>query len=93
MEDFKNIELKNNLTLEPRLQEYLKKKSYYKKNNIDPPFDLEREFNISRDDKLRIKGFLTGAKDLYCDEDKYVTPEENMGFAIKHDDFKNDPRY
>jgi hypothetical protein len=93
MEDFKNIDLKNNLTLEPRLQEYLKKKSYYKKNNIDPPFDLEREFNISRDDKLRIKGFLTGAKDLYCNETKYVAPEENMGFSIKHDDFKNDPRY
>jgi hypothetical protein len=93
MEDFKDIELKNNLTLEPRLQEYLKKKSFYKKNNIDPSFDLEREFNITKDDRMRMKGFLRGSKDLYCNDTKYTAPEENMGFSIKHDDFKNDPRY
>jgi hypothetical protein len=34
MEDFKNIDLDNNLTFEPRLQEYLKKLTNYKKNNI-----------------------------------------------------------
>jgi hypothetical protein len=94
MEDFKNIDLDNNLTFEPRLQEYLKKMAYYKKNNIQPSSNLDREFNITREDKLRIKAFLSGKKDIYSIEsrDKYAV-NEDTGFAIKYDDYKKDPRY
>ena len=94
MEDFKNIDLDNNLTFEPRLQEYLKKLTNYKKNNIEPSSNLEREFNITREDKLKIKAFLSGKKDIYSidSQDKY-TPNEDTGFAIKFDDYKKDPRY
>ncbi len=94
MEDIKNIYLKNNLTLEPRIQEYLKKLSFFKKNNIEPSFDLDREYSISRDDKIKIKAYLKGNDDLYLleSQDKYITPENNM-FKIKYEDYKKDPRY
>ena len=94
MEDFKNIDLDNNLTFEPRLQEYLKRISNYQRNNIQPSSNLEKEFNITREDKLKIKAFLSGKKDIYSLEshDKY-TDNANTGFAIKYDDYKNDPRY
>ncbi len=94
MEDFKNINLDNNLTFEPRLQEYLKKLIYYRKNNIQPSSDLEREFNITKEDKIKIKAFLSGKKDIYSKEshDKYSVVEDT-GFEIKYDDFKKDPRY
>ena len=94
MEDFRNIDLDNNLTFEPRLQEYLKKLSYYRKNKIQPTNNLEREFNITKEDKLRIKAFLSGRKDIYSIEsqDRYSSQEES-GFSIKYDDYKNDPRY
>ena len=94
MEDFKNIDLDNNLTFEPRLQEYLKRVSNYKKNNIEPSSNLEREFNITREDKLKIRAFLSGKKDIYSIEsqDKY-TPSDDSGFSIRYDDYKKDPRY
>ena len=60
-----NIGLKNNLTLEPRLQEYWKKKKFYKENNIMPSSNLEKEFCITHEDKLRLKSFLSDKKDIY----------------------------
>lgn len=97
MEDFRNIELDNNLTFEPRLQEYIKKLNYYKKNNIAPSFDLEREYSITKEDKLKIRTFLKGRYDITKIElndshDEYVLPIQNT-FGISHDDYKKDPRY
>jgi len=97
MEDFKNIDIDNNLTFEPRLQEYIKKLNYYKKYNIAPPFNLEREYSITREDKIKIKNFLHGRYDitkieLQEERDEYVIPAQNT-FGITHDDYKKDPRY
>jgi hypothetical protein len=95
MEDFRNIDLKNNMTLEPRLQEYLKKKSYFKKHNIDPSYNLEREHGITKDDKLRLRAFMRG--DINCMDSaptqSIIEDTGDTGFQIKHDDYKSDPRY
>ena len=54
-----------NIMLEPRLQEYLKKKIYYKENNITPCISLEHEFQITPIDKNILRDFLKGKKDVY----------------------------
>jgi hypothetical protein len=96
MEELLNIKLENNLTLEPRYQEYLKKITYFKKNNIH--FDsknVEREFGITHDDKLKLRAFLKGKKDIYGvkTQDKYTQQFKKPTFEIQHEDFKKDPRY
>lgn len=55
----------NNIMLEPRLQEYINKKKYYKKYNINPSISLEKEFSITNYDKKIIKRFFKGKKDMY----------------------------
>lgn len=55
----------NNLTLEPRLQEYIKKKKYYIDNRIDPDVPLERQYNITSSDITIIKKFMNGNKKVY----------------------------
>lgn len=55
----------NNLSLEPRLQEYIKKKNFYIKNNIEFDFDIEREFSITPADISIIKGFMRGNSKVY----------------------------
>ena len=55
-----------NIMLEPRLQEYLKKKIYYKENNIEPCIPLEHEFQITNIDKNILRDFLLKDKrDVY----------------------------
>jgi hypothetical protein len=49
--------------LEPRLVEYLKKKQFYKENNIEVQNNtMEKEFNIDKNDIIKIKNFLQGKK-------------------------------
>lgn len=105
MENIKNIDLNNRLTLEPRLQEYVKKIAYYKKNNIVPSSDIKREHGITKNDELIIVQFLRGNKNIYetDQEDKHkdslggmndiYNNEIKSGFTIKYDDYKKDPRY
>jgi hypothetical protein len=47
--------------LEPRLTEYLKRKQYYKDNNIEGSM-LEKEFNIDKNDIAKIKNYFQGKK-------------------------------
>lgn len=54
-----------NIMLEPRLQEYLKKKEYFKRNNIETSISIEQEFMITPDDKEKISMFLHGNKKIY----------------------------
>lgn len=53
------------LSLEPRLQEYLIKKKYFKENNINPGVPLEQEYRISPEDKKTLKNYLLGERNLY----------------------------
>lgn len=52
----------DNLSLEPRLQEYIKKKKYYVDNHIYPDIPIEREYSISPNDITIIKKYINGIK-------------------------------
>lgn len=58
------------ISLEPRLQEYIKKKRYYANNNIKPVISLEKEYQITRNDLKIVQAFFRGKKNMY-DSDKY----------------------
>lgn len=60
-----NFSCSGGIMLEPRLQEYLKKKKFYKKTQYQPCVSPEREFQITQDDLKRIKAFLSGDKKIY----------------------------
>ena len=51
----KNMLLSGDVMLEPRLQEYLKKKTFYRKNNVDPCIAPELEYQITPFDKKILK--------------------------------------
>lgn len=55
----------DDIMLEPRLQEYLKKKKFYKENNIEPNISIETEFQITSFDKKILRTFLLGDRNIY----------------------------
>jgi hypothetical protein len=81
--------------LEPRLQEYIKKRKYYKSNNIEPSVSLEKEFSITNTDKKILKSFLTGNLDIYK-PDKYnkIISDNNRqaSKSFPSSNYKEDPR-
>lgn len=46
-------------SIEPRLYEYMRKKTYYNTHNITPDVSLETEFMITQNDMLIIKKYLS----------------------------------
>jgi hypothetical protein len=63
---FANANFNDNMTgdemkIEPRLMEYLKKKKYYKANKIRDDL-LEKEYNIDKNDIKNIQQYLMGRK-------------------------------
>lgn len=86
----------NGIYLEPRLQEYIKKKKYYKENRIETEIPLEKEFNITKEDLRKIKALLRGDKDIYNHkkQDEYTDYVEMTGFEMDPDKmYKSDPRF
>lgn len=73
-----NIMCEGNIMLEPRLQEYIRKKKYYKENNIQPVIRLEKEFSITEHDKKVIKNFLRGKKDMYKTENLEINNTKSV---------------
>ena len=73
----KNMICDGNIMLEPRLQEYIKKKKFYKQNGIYTDVSIEKEFNITNKDKKILKDFLNGKKNMYLKGNKYVEPSSN----------------
>lgn len=59
-----HCKFKSNITLHPKLQEYIRKKRYYNDFDIKPSISLEQEFNITHDDKKKIKQYLRDNEDL-----------------------------
>jgi hypothetical protein len=85
-----NFELNTIAKIEPRLVEYIKKKKFYKENNIDDHL-IEKEFNISKYDILKIKNYFKGNKaKKYTDYTEMVEPDRS-GFAS--DELKKDHRF
>ena len=68
-ETYKSNNSNNIFTLEPRLQEYLNRKRFYKKNNIESKI-LEREYQITKKDKEIINAYLNRNKALQQDLSK-----------------------
>jgi hypothetical protein len=87
----KNIKCEGGMSLDPRYQEYLKKKKYYQDNNIKPCISLEREFMITKDDISKIKAFLKGKRDIYNPKNNWVKrdychPKQFFPSRDLHDD-------
>jgi len=99
--DFDNgMKLDGNIMLEPRLQEYLKKKKFYKKNNIKPDISIEQEFQITNIDRRILRAFLKGEKHMYDQQnpksssfDKFKEDNNNLGKYFPSKSYRdNDPR-
>lgn len=83
------------MLFEPRLQQYIEKKKYYKKYNIETESSLEREFNISKNDIRLIKDYTNGKKNCYNYEkkDQYLDLIDTTNQKFGGMDFKDDERY
>lgn len=65
------MECNEEIMFEPRLQEYMNKKIYYKKNNITPCIPLEVEYAITGNDMAKIKNYYHAPKK----SEPYVQPD------------------
>jgi len=66
-----DMNLNGNFMLEPRLQEYLKKKLFYRENKtIQPCISPELEYQITQTDIKILREFLHGNKNIY-DKNNY----------------------
>lgn len=57
--------------LEPRLIEYMSKRTYYKDNMIDPVVPLEKEYHITDNDVRQIRAYYRGDKNKSSRFDKF----------------------
>lgn len=86
----------NGIMLEPRIQQYIQKKKYYKKNKIEPSVAPEIEYQITDMDKMRIREYMKGNKNMYSIEaqERYTPELVVKGFEFDPDEaYKSDPRY
>src|SRR5690606_19452856 len=91
-------ECNGGLCLEPRLHEYIKKKEAYQKMNYIPQISLEKEYRITKSDKMIIKSFLKGKRDFYHSKHKEKYLEQDDNKMIDFDEihkkmYTEDPRY
>ena len=81
------------IMLEPRLQEYLRKRKHYKENGVEPSVPLKKEFQITEEDMKKLRAFFRGDNNLY-DTKKYPlqdTDRKRKYFPSK--EFKDDPKF
>lgn len=92
----KNVRCSGGIMLEPRLQEYLKKKKYYKENNIKPCFSLESEFQITNVDRRVLRAFLMGARDMYDPKNiafsEFIDDSKQTKRKFPSNGYRDDPR-
>lgn len=87
------------IQLEPRLQEYLRRKRFNQENDIEPPITEEKEFCITPYDLDLIKRHSKGTKKLYTSrrlakDPNFIKPDStDFELANHQNDFKKDPRY
>lgn len=62
-----------NIMFDPRLQEYMNKKIYYKNNNIMPCIPLEMEYAITQEDLEKIKNYINPKQKI----NPYVQPDHH----------------
>jgi hypothetical protein len=82
------------IMLEPRLQEYFKKRKFNKDNNVESCITPEQEFQITPDDIKKLKAFLRGRTDIYTKESKKLKEDsydDTNKFFPSHG-MRDDPR-
>lgn len=72
------------LSVEPRIQEYLRQKAYYKERNIEPSISLERRYMITQDDMKIIRNIRSKPES----EEKIINNQQTFPSSK----FKEDPR-
>ena len=70
-----NFKNENCMQLEPRLIEYINKKIYYKKHNINTDMPIETQYMITKEDLKLIKDYYN-KKNVYS----YDNKEKYMNF-------------
>lgn len=94
MANINDVMQDGNLFMEPRLQEYLNKKKYYNENNIETQIPLEKQYNISKEDKTLIHDYLKNKKVYkYNEKDKYLDLVDTTDQKFPSKNFKEDPRF
>ena len=63
-----NMRCDGSIMLEPRLQEYIKKKKFNKDNGIVDCVSLEKEYQITNSDLDIIRAFMKGRRDIYTND-------------------------
>lgn len=90
-------DVKNNIMLEPRLQEYITRKINYQRDNVEPSVPLEKTYRITEADKRVVKRYMRGKKNAYSRSkadygSDFIKPEK-YSFKSSDEEFKKDPRY
>lgn len=96
--DYENAFNIGDIQLEPRLQEYIRRKKFNEENDIEPPISEEKEFCITPYDIRIIKRHKQGKKKLYtssrlAQDPHFVEPSKDCFDDFGEDAFKKDPRY
>jgi hypothetical protein len=86
--DYYDYNKDDNLMIEPRLMEYIKKKNFYKENNIHSDV-LDKQFSISQHDLIKIKNYLKNKKKDTNIHSDLVDP---YNASFPSDEFKKDKR-
>lgn len=93
-EDAFNI---GSIQLEPRLQEYMRRRKFNEENDIEPAIPEEKEFCITPYDLKIIKRYNQGSKKLYTSrrlgQDPHFIKPDAFEFEDADVAFKQDPRY
>ena len=90
VDKLKNMNCSGDIMLEPRLQEYLKKRKFYKENNVEPCISPEKEYQISSTDLKILKSFLQGQRNIYETKtyNKLIEPRQS-----KHSSNQKNKKY
>ena len=86
----------SSIQMEPRLQEYVRRKQFNKDNNIKPDIPEEQEFYISNNDLKIINKFKSGKTKVYTNKQLAKSPDlvkPFAGGAITDNYFLKDKRY
>lgn len=79
----------DDIGLEPRLFEYVKKRQFFKENGIDTSL-LEKEFALTKTDIVKIKAYVKGDKEKYSNGHQDMIDYSQARFPS--DEFKKDIR-
>jgi hypothetical protein len=85
------------IQLEPRLQEYIRRKNFNEENDIEPSIPVEQEFCITPYDLKVIKRYMQGKSNIYpskiLSKDPHFIKIKKDSKPFQDNEFSNDPRY